>query len=113
MTAKCPCCGQDMPDQIKINYVAVLEDMNRILGTKYRFTAKFKELVSARAKEGFKVEDFAQVCRNMKAAWGNDPKMAEFLRPVTLFGTKFDSYLNRVQPEASKVNNGLPQGLVW
>lgn len=27
------------------------------------------------------------------AAWRDDPKMAEYLRPETLFGAKFDSYL--------------------
>jgi uncharacterized phage protein (TIGR02220 family) len=26
--------------------------------------------------------------------WGSDPKMVDFLRPETLFGTKMESYLN-------------------
>ena len=31
----------------------------------------------------------------MAAAWGDDPKMSAYLRPETLFGPKFESYLNR------------------
>ena len=27
--------------------------------------------------------------------WGKDEKMCKFLRPETLFGTKFESYLNQ------------------
>ncbi|WP_372538331.1 conserved phage C-terminal domain-containing protein [Streptococcus agalactiae] len=32
--------------------------------------------------------------------WLKDTKMSEYLRPETLFGTKFESYLN--QPESNK-----------
>jgi hypothetical protein len=31
----------------------------------------------------------------MQAKWGRDPKMSQYLRPVTLFGTKMDGYLNQ------------------
>ena len=110
----CPHCNQDT-DVIVISYrfLPVVEDMNRILGTRYKLTDKLKTLIRNRMNEGFTVDDFATVCRNMKAAWGADPKMVEYLRPVTLFGTKFQDYLNRVQPEQAKVNNGLDKGIVW
>lgn len=110
----CPHCGMDTEvSVVKYDYRTVVEDMNRILGTKYKFTDKLKTLITARYREGFTTEDFATVCRNMKAAWGADPNMAQYLRPITLFGTKFDTYLNRVQPEQAKVNNGLAEGMVW
>jgi len=31
----------------------------------------------------------------MAQAWGADNKMRQYLRPQTLYGTKFESYLNR------------------
>lgn len=109
----CPHCGMDTENPVeKHDYATVLNEMNRILSTKYRMTDKFKTLCAARYREGFTTADFIQVVHNMHRAWGNDPKMAEFLRPVTLFGTKFDAYLNRVQPEL-KTNNGLDASIVW
>lgn len=50
-------------------------------------------LIQARLNEGFTVDDFKAVIDNMAAKWGKDPKMCEYLRPQTLFGTKFESYL--------------------
>jgi len=32
------------------------------------------------------------------AAWSGDAKMVEYLRPQTLFGTKFESYLQAATP---------------
>ena len=37
---------------------------------------------------------FKQVVDNRVEKWGDDSKMAEYLRPETLFGTKFQAYLN-------------------
>ena len=109
----CPHCGMDTEAQVvKHDYATVLNEMNRILGTQFRFTDKFKKLCAARYREGFTTEDLIKVVQNMHKAWGNDPKMAEFLRPVTLFGTKMDSYLNRVQAN-KQTNNGLKEGIVW
>ena len=42
--------------------------------------------------EGFTLEDFKQVHRN-KSSWLNDKKMSSYYRPATLYGTKFESYL--------------------
>ena len=54
---------------------------------------KTKECIKARFNEGFKEEDFMKVIDVKCAKWLNDPKMSEYLRPETLFGTKFESYL--------------------
>jgi uncharacterized phage protein (TIGR02220 family) len=55
---------------------------------------KTRWLIKARWKEGFRLEDFQKVIENMAAAWGQDPNMRNFLRPETLFSSKFESYLN-------------------
>ena len=56
-------------------------------------TAKTKALINARAREGFELEDFKKVIDIKTREWkGSD--MERYLRPETLFGTKFEGYLN-------------------
>jgi uncharacterized phage protein (TIGR02220 family) len=72
----------------------IIVDFNDVFGTHYKTTTKvIQELVNARIKDKFTVEDFKVVHRKMLKAWGNDEKMAKYLRPITLYGTKFESYL--------------------
>jgi uncharacterized phage protein (TIGR02220 family) len=74
---------------------AVVDYLNEKCGTDYRTTTKkTRDLITARAKEGFGLHDFHKVIDKKVAAWGDDDKMKIFLRPITLFGTKFESYLN-------------------
>lgn len=49
--------------------------------------------IKARIKEGFKLEDFMNVIDASIVKWANDEKMRTYIRPETLFGTKFNSYL--------------------
>ena len=56
---------------------------------------KTRELISARWNEGFTLADFKRVIDQKAEEWLNDPKWNRFLRPETLFGTKFESYLNQ------------------
>ena len=73
----------------------VVNHLNLRAGTKYKpTTANTRKLVKARLKEGFTVEDMKLVIDKKCADWLNNPKMAEFLRPDTLFGNKFEGYLN-------------------
>ena len=75
-------------------YKEIIDYFNEKLGTRYKSTTnKNKELIKARLNEGFTVGDFKTVIDNKILDWkGSD--MEKYLRPVTLFGTKFDSYLN-------------------
>lgn len=73
----------------------VIEHLNRRAGTHYRAsTANTRKLVKARLKEGFTVEDMKLVIDKKCADWLNNQEMAQYLRPETLFGNKFESYLN-------------------
>lgn len=79
----------------------IIEYLNTVCGRHYKHdTASTLRLIKARINDGFTVDDFKRVIDKKAAKWGNDPKMAEYLRPETLFGTKFESYLN--EPEAPK-----------
>lgn len=76
----------------------IIDYLNAKCGTSYRpNTADTIKHVDARLKEGYATDDFKRVIDNMTAEWRNDEKMAGYLRPKTLFGTNFESYLNRVR----------------
>ena len=62
-------------------------------------TPKTIREIKARLNEGFKLEDFKIVIDNKCSEWLNDKKMNQYLRPDTLFGTKFESYLNQKPKE--------------
>lgn len=73
--------------------------LNQKLGKSYKYVDKNTKLVNARLKEGYTIDDFKTVIDKKVAEWQNGD-MAKYLRPETLFGTKFDGYLN--QPIAKK-----------
>ena len=73
----------------------IVEHLNKKTGAKYQPTTKeTQKLIRARMEDGFKVEDFVAVIDKKSAQWKGDAKMQEYLRPATLFGTKFEGYLN-------------------
>ena len=57
-------------------------------------TGKTKTVLNARIKEGFSENDFKRVVDVKVSQWLHDPRMVAYLRPETLFGTKFEGYLN-------------------
>lgn len=95
--------GQAQPDHAP--YQEILDYLNSKVGTSYRASSKATQrLIKARSNEGFEVEDFKKVIDIKVAAWKNDPKMSQYLRPATLFGTKFESYLNEPMPTRQPAN---------
>lgn len=87
--------------------------LNKQAGTRYQPTGKdTQKHIRARLAEGFTVDHFRIVIDKKCAQWKNDPKMAEFLRPSTLFGTKFESYLNAPSPTGPRTPAALgPNGI--
>lgn len=70
--------------------------LNEMTGSHYKpGTRKTQDLIKARMNEGFTVDDFKTVIWKKTKEWKNDPKMVKFLRPETLFGNKFEGYLNQ------------------
>ena len=93
-----------------VTIAEIIEYLNLKLNSKY--TTKNKQTnkhIKARIDEGHTVEEFKTVIDNMVAKWGNDTKMSQYLRPETLFGNKFESYLNLkvVTQEQSNTNKWL------
>lgn len=78
-------------------YSRVIDYLNKKIGSNYKSTAdKTKQLIDARLNAGFTEQDFYIVIDKKCSAWLNDEKMCKYLRPETLFGNKFEGYLNEV-----------------
>ena len=73
----------------------IVDYLNMVCGTNYKYqTANTKKHIRARLGEGFAYEDFQKVIDKKSAEW-TGTTMEKFLRPDTLFGSKFESYLNQ------------------
>lgn len=82
-------------DNNHIPYRGIIDFLNEKTGKEYRHSSKgTQRLIKARWNEGFRLKDFLEVIQGRVDKWGCDPKMMDYLRPETLFGTKFESYLN-------------------
>lgn len=81
-------------DKRKEIYISVVSYLNDKAGTRYKATSeKTKTAIRARLAEGFTLDDFKTVIDNKCRDWLGT-EFEKFLRPETLFGTKFEGYLN-------------------
>ena len=82
-----------------VPYKEITEYLNNRTGANYRHTTKkTKDLIKARFNEGFTLENFYEVIDKKCVEWANTD-MQKYLRPETLFGTKFEGYLNQQMKE--------------
>ena len=80
--------------------------LNSVAGSDYKpNTAATIKHVTARINEGFSVDDFKTVITDRVRLWRVDDKMKQFIRPETLFGNKFESYLNAANQSIIKASN--------
>ena len=77
----------------------IVDYLNEKAHTNYRSNSKTTiRHINARLKEGYTLSDFKQVIDNRCTTWlGTD--MEQYLRPETLFGSKFENYLNARAPK--------------
>ncbi|GIN93745.1 hypothetical protein J22TS1_47960 [Siminovitchia terrae] len=81
---------------IHIPFSEVVEYLNAKTGSAYKpSTRRTQELIRARWNEGFTLQDMKKVIDLKTAEWLHDSQWRKYLRPETLFGTKFESYLNQ------------------
>lgn len=86
-------------------YSRITDYLNLKANTSYRSsTKKTKDLIKARLNEGFKEDDFYKVIDNKTSEW-TGTEWEKFLRPDTLFGSKFEGYLNQKQSKGTKKGN--------
>ncbi|UAW07757.1 replication protein [Psychrobacillus phage PVJ1] len=90
-----------------IPFQEIVSYLNQKVGTNYRASSKrTQQLINARWNEKFTLNDFKDVIDKKTSQWLGDEKRSIYLRPETLFGTKFESYLN----EKVGVNTNGRQG---
>lgn len=83
--------------KVDIPYGKIIDYLNNKLGTHYKVeTKKTRDLIKARFNDGFKLEDFIIVIDKKFEDWKNS-EQAKYLRPETLFGNRFESYLNQME----------------
>lgn len=95
-----------------IPYVEIIDHLNLKAKTKYKASSKgTRTLIHARWMEEFTLEDFQIVIDKKVASWTNtDQEM--YLRPITLFGPKFEGYLNeKTSTLQGKPYTGSPLGV--
>lgn len=82
-------------NQSSIPYEDIVSYLNEQAGKSFKHnTAKTRSLIKARFKDGFTIDDFKQVIDIKTTQWLKDSNMNPYLRPETLFGNKFEGYLN-------------------
>lgn len=84
-----------------------IELLNELSGSSFRSkTPKTQKLIAARVKEGYKLEDLETVIRHKCGQWVNNAEMQQYLRPETLFGSKFEAYLSDAKRYEPKEEQG-------
>lgn len=80
----------------------IISCLNEKAKTHYKSnTPKTVRLIRSRLKEGFTIEDFKAVIEKKCDDWLGNEKMERYLRPETLFGTKFEGYLNEAPSDGN------------
>ena len=105
----------DKSDDV-IPYSEIISYLNEKTGRSFRTTEAHKRFIKARWNEDYKLDDFKRVVDNKVADWTgktiNGQPAEKYLQPSTLFGTKFDNYLNQapmLQEQAQPYDDlGLP-----
>lgn len=100
----------DINKEEKIPYKEIIDCLNKFAKTNYKHTSQVtKDKIKARWNDGFRLNDFETVIKNKCSEWmGTD--MEKYLRPKTLFGNNFESYLNQ---KVSKENSNTDKVPDW
>lgn len=90
--------------------VEIIDFLNECTGKSYKPNSKVAITnINARIKEGYTKDDFIKVISVKATKWLNT-KFEDYLTPNTLFGNKFESYLNeKINTEKSKQDNAYEQ----
>jgi len=95
------------PSREKIPYDEIVDYLNKAAGTSFMSSTKqTRSLISARWSEGFRLPEFKTVIDSKVKEWGKDPKMRGYLRPQTLFGTKFEGYFQNSPMKPKQAGGG-------
>lgn len=106
--------NNNLNKELKINiHKSILDYLNEKLGTRYRATSKnIIRHINARLNEGYAFEDFKIVIDKKFDEW-IETEFEKYLCPDTLFGTKFEKYLNQniLKPGNKEITKNTPNKL--
>ena len=83
--------------------LSVLSYLNQVAGTNYKTDkAEYVKLISELHHKGYTEAQMRSVIDKKAADWLGDAKFEQYLRPSTLFGPKFEQYLNQPDTDGKK-----------
>lgn len=89
-----PAAQTDVEVEITDQAKQALKHLNLITGSRYQPAKSSLQNIRARLRDGHTLEELQLVIEYKQVHWGDSPKMAEYLRPATLFQPdKFEGYL--------------------
>ena len=99
-------CDKELEDDLsnKSFVEEVVKYLNKKTGKNFNLNSGNSKLILERKKEGYGLNDFKTVIDKKTEEW-KECEMENFLRPSTLFGDKFDEYLN--EKTKKKRKNGF------
>jgi len=93
---------------VEIPYKEIVDYLNLKANTKYKPTGnKTRDLIDARWNEKFTLEDFKQAIDNKTSEWIGT-EYEKHLVPSTLFGPKFEGYVNQKISKPKNNTKGKP-----
>ena len=102
----------DLSASETIPYVEIIDYLNSKCLKSYKHKNRIaRNKIRARWNEGFELKDFKRVIDIKAAEWLNDTEMNKYLRPDTLFGSKFEIYLNSVAPKQKTNDFVITKGM--
>lgn len=104
--------NDNVSDSVSVTVKEIVNYLNTRASSNYKHTTdKTKNLIKARSNEGFTLDDFKTVIDKKTLQWLNDPEMSKYLRPETLFGSKFEGYLNEQAATETATASSILKGL--
>lgn len=74
----------------------IVDYLNLKTKSKFKYSSKTTQTkIKARLNEGYTLDDFIVVIDKKTDEWLEDSEFSKYLCPETLFGTKFEKYLNQ------------------
>lgn len=106
-----PTADDPKTQKTEIPFKLIVDLLNQMSGKKFRTTTpKTQKDIRARWNEGFRFDDFKKVILSKCYEWRNNPDMSKYLRPETLFGTKFEGYLNHSDEVIKRAEHQISGG---
>lgn len=101
-------------DKNKIIVETIISYLNGKTGRRYTVTNNYSSLILKIISSGFTEDQIKKVIDHKTLQWSVDPKMKPYLRPETIFGEKFQSYLNEtIEIKKQAVNGHLNGYKTW